>query len=223
MGGVPKVEEILTSKERTLLARLVAQSPHPRRVCLRILVEKGMPCYCWLEDLTQEVHLEAVWKLLQKFHILEHLPLLPRLDALLQISPDTHRENHGDLSIPKVASHCCVLSVSRCIDFPKVRHRLGNAADEGREQDHGADDHEHTVSPLRRVCGDHLHGCGSELGQTPVQTGGISVANAFVSCENIHPGGGLRQHISKTIPAASHKMVDYHDEDNELDNMQDGE
>mmetsp|Transcript_111513 Transcript_111513/g.348784 ORF Transcript_111513/g.348784 Transcript_111513/m.348784 type:complete len:266 (-) Transcript_111513:257-1054(-) len=149
---------------------------------------------------------------------LHALPLL-RV-RVLQVALDPHGEAPWHLPVPQIPAQQPKLSRLVTADVPQLGHGGCEDGDEGREGDHGKQEHDDREKTLRHVVGDYLHRGGRKLRKRPVKRCCVAVQkgplrNAILDnparLPTLQTGGA---HLAYAVPAASHDVVgQYQDQD----------
>mmetsp|Transcript_61261 Transcript_61261/g.187034 ORF Transcript_61261/g.187034 Transcript_61261/m.187034 type:complete len:279 (+) Transcript_61261:168-1004(+) len=98
-------------------------------------------------------------------------------------------------------------------------HRRGDAADEGRENHEGEQQHADRVNALRGVHRDHLARRRCKLRQGPMHGGPVSVRKAVLGPENLGDPSDLAvggSDLVEPVEAAGHEVVDEDDHGDQL-------
>mmetsp|Transcript_35563 Transcript_35563/g.111802 ORF Transcript_35563/g.111802 Transcript_35563/m.111802 type:complete len:375 (-) Transcript_35563:156-1280(-) len=214
------IEEDLLRHQAPLLHRGVADRAHCRGVVLVVLQEEGVPDDDWVVDLLLQLHLHELGQLLDEFHVAPHLPPRLRMGALVEETPDAHRQLHRDLVLPQVPPQRGLLLIPPAVDLPEPRHGIGDAADEGGEGDEGQDDDTDVEGPLHCVGGHDLHRGGRELRQRPMQRGCVPIADCMDSRELVGPRCTWVTQGPDPVPGARDEVVEDHDEHDVLEHLQ---
>mmetsp|Transcript_22142 Transcript_22142/g.50604 ORF Transcript_22142/g.50604 Transcript_22142/m.50604 type:complete len:222 (+) Transcript_22142:581-1246(+) len=168
-GSITEAEEHVTCAQEYRLQRLLADAMHHRPVGGGIDLEEGVLGKYREVKFIAELHLQRRGDLLQQLDFLLRKVSVLLLYHVLEVAPNAYRKGERDAVVAKVAVEFEEVLGLDTAEVPKMRHEVGDAADQGGEGKKSKEQYGHGKDALREVLWLHGHGRGRELCEGPMQ------------------------------------------------------